>query len=84
MITLKQYDELLKVCRHAAATSKVGSYFVMTDSLFNEIKAVCDVITDDTEIRYYYFLGLRIEVLETALPVYRWWIVAPGKGGGLN
>lgn len=62
MITLKQYDNLLKECRPAAATSKVGSRIIMTDCLFNELK----------------------DVIETRIPLYRWWIVAPWKDGGLN
>ena len=83
MITLKQYDNLLKECRPAAATSKVGSRIIMTDCLFNELKAVFDTLTDNQCIKYY-FLGLRVEVIETSIPLYRWWIVAPGKDGGLN
>lgn len=83
MITLKQYDNLLRECRPAAATSKEGSHFVMTDCLFDEIKTVCDTLSNK-EHTTYYFLGLRVEVVETRLPLYKWWIVGPGKGGGLH
>lgn len=83
MITLKQYDNLLKACRHAAATSKSSSHFLMTDSLFNDLKTVFDTL-HEKENTTYYFLGLRVEVVATSCPLYRWWIIEPGKDGGLN
>lgn len=81
MITLKQYDNLLKECKYAALNSKRGSCFLMTACLFDELKTVFDSLSDDGSTLYY-FCGLRVEVIETNCPLFRWWIIE--RGGDLN
>lgn len=83
MITIKQYDTMLKEFRSAAATSIAGSYILMTDCLFDDLKTVFNTLSNKGETIYYFF-DMRVEVVETQIPQYRWWIVAPGKGGRLK
>ena len=82
-MTIKEYHDFYIEISRAVSICPVFADILLTEDLFEELRATCDCIIkreDGIDYRTYYLFGHRVNIVKTEKRQLRWWLtVAGGK-----